>query len=210
MKRMMVAALAGAVLQAGGLRAQESINHGPMLGIHAVPLGLDGVGEETFSEQGVGLGGTLAYGFNDRIALYTTVDAGSVEYDPDNPAAVGEDYEILTLDVGARVSMGNEFMRMRPFINAALSAVVTTEEDAETGGTVTTSGGGLTVGGGFQYFYLYRWALLVGIQATMGAFDERDTPDENQLFAQGIPYSHYRVQLGLTWHPRPRPRRDDW
>lgn len=208
MTRMMVAAaLAAAALQAGGLGAQESVNSGPMLGIHAVPLGLDGVGEETFSEQGMGVGGTLAWGFNDRIALYTTVDAGYVEYDPDNPAAVGEDYEILTFDLGTRVSMGNEFMRMRPFINAAISAVVTTEEDEETSGSVVTSGGGLTVGGGFQYFYHYRWALLVGIQATMGAFDERETEDETQLFTEGIAYSHYRVQLGLTW--RPRRRHDD-
>jgi hypothetical protein len=188
------------VLQAGGLRAQESDNAGLMLGLHAVPMGIDGVGEETFEETGMGLGFTLGWGFNDRIALYGTVDAGYIEYDPDNPAAVGEDYESVTVDIGARVTLGNEFMRMRPFINAALSGVITTE-DGDADGEVETAGGGLTVGGGFQYFYLPRWAFLLGIQATMGAFTEQNVDGQTQLFTEGVAFSHYRVQAGVTWHP---------
>lgn len=199
-RRMAAAALAGAVLQAGALRAQESHNTGLMLGLHAVPMGIDGVGEETFSEQGMGLGFTLGYGFNDRIAVYATADGGWIEYDPENPAAVGEDYESFTLDLGARVNLGNEFMRMRPFINAAISALLTTEDDPELGEAVT-SGGGLTVGGGFQYFYRYRWAVLLAVQATMGAFTEVDTDEETILFTEGVAYSHYRVHLGVMWHP---------
>lgn len=203
MIRMIVAAaLAGAGLQAGALRAQESDNHGLMLGLHAVPMGLDGVGAETFSEQGMGLGFTVGWGFNDRIALYGTVDGGYIEYDPENPAAVGEDYEALTVDLGARVNLGNEFMRMRPFINAAVSAVVTSEDDEDFGSEAATSGGGLTVGGGFQYFLRYRWALLASVQATMGAFTETNVADQTILYTRGIPYSHYRVQLGAMWHPR--------
>lgn len=200
-RTIVAAALAGAGLQAGALRAQESDNHGFLLGLHAVPMGLDGVGEETFSEQGMGLGVTLGWGFNDRIALYGTVDGGYIEYDPENPAAVGQDYESLTVDLGARVNLGNEFMRMRPFINAALSSVMTSEEDEDSGSEATTSGGGLTVGGGLQYFYRHRWALLVGVQATMGAFTETDLADETIVYTRGIPYSHYRVQVGVTWHP---------
>lgn len=201
MIRMMVAAaFAGAVLHAGGLRAQESVNTGLMLGLHAVPMGIDGVGEEQFSEQGMGLGVTVGWGFNDRIAVYATTDFGYVDYDPDNPAAVGEDYEAMTVDLGARVNLGNEFMRMRPFINAALSVLMTTEDDPELGEAVT-SGGGLTVGGGVQYFLHYKWSVLAAVQATMGAFTETDTDNTDFLFDQGVPYSHYRVQLGAMWHP---------
>lgn len=200
MRMMVAAALAGAVLQAGGLRAQESGNDGLMIGLHAVPMGIDGVGEEQFSEQGMGLGVTLGYGFNDRIGVYATTDGGWIDYDPANPAAVDEDYELMTVDLGARVNFGNEFMRMRPFLNAAISAVLTTEEDEELGES-TTSGGGLTIGGGFQYFYRYRWAMLLALQATMGAFTDVDTEEETLVFARGIPYSHYRVQLGVMWHP---------
>jgi hypothetical protein len=200
-RTIMLAALAGALLQAGGLRAQESDNAGLMLGLHAVPMGLAGVGEERFEEDGMGLGATIGYGFNDRIALYGTVDVGYIEYDPENPAAVGEDYQSLTLDLGARVNLGNEFMRMRPFINAALSAVVTTEDDEELGGTAMTSGGGVTVGGGFQYFHRPRWALLFAVQATMGAFTETELEDETRVFTQGVAYSHYRVHAGVMWHP---------
>jgi hypothetical protein len=200
-RKILAAALAGAVLQAGALRAQESENAGFMIGLHAVPMGLDGVGEETFSEQGMGLGLTVGWGFTDRFALYGTVDGGYIDYDPDNPAAVGEDYELVTVDLGARMTFGNEFMRMRPFINAALSGVVTSEEDVVEGETVTVSGGGLTVGGGLQYFFHYEWAMLLALQATMGAFTEADTDDTTILFAEGVPYSHYRVQFGVTWHP---------
>ncbi|HEX2208304.1 MAG TPA: outer membrane beta-barrel protein [Longimicrobium sp.] len=200
MRMMVAAALAGTVLQAGVLRAQESGNDGLMIGLHAVPMGIDGVGEEQFSEQGMGLGVTLGYGFNDRIAVYATTDGGWIDYDPDNPAAVDEDYELMTVDLGARVNFGNEFMRMRPFLNAAISAVLTTEGDEELGES-TTSGGGLTIGGGFQYFYRYRWAMLLALQATMGAFTDVDTEEETLVFARGIPYSHYRVQVGVMWHP---------
>lgn len=199
-RTLVLTALAGVLLQAGGLRAQESDNAGLMLSLHAVPMGIDGVGEEAFEEEGMGLGATIGYGFNDRIALYGTVDVGYIEYAPDNPAAVGEDYQSLTLDLGARVTLGNEFMRMRPFINAALSALVTTEDDEELGGSAITSGGGVTVGGGFQYFVLPRWAFLLAAQATMGAFTETEFQDETRVFAEGIAYSHYRVQLGVTWH----------
>lgn len=200
-RTIVAAALAGAVLQAGALRAQESDNTGFMLGLHRTGMGLDGVGEERFEEEGGGVGLTAGYGFNDRFALYATVDAGLIDYDPENPAARDEDYEVVTVDLGARMSFGNEFRRLRPFINAAVSAVMTSEEDEELGGTATTSGGGLTVGGGMQYFFRHRWALLLGLQATMGAFTETEAGDELQLFTRGVAYSHYRAQLGLTWHP---------
>ncbi|HEX5869722.1 MAG TPA: outer membrane beta-barrel protein [Longimicrobium sp.] len=200
-RTIVAAALAGAALQAGALHAQESENAGFLLGLHTAALGLEGVGEETFQEQGMGLGLTVGWGFGDRFALYGTVDGGAIEYDPDNPAAAGEDYEVLTVDLGARMSFGNEFRRLRPFINAAISGVVTSEEDPEEGTTVDTSGGGLTAGGGVQYFYRPRWALLLGIQATMGAFTEADDGDTVFVFTEGIPYSHFRVQLGVDWHP---------
>lgn len=199
-RTIVAAALAGAVFQSGALRAQESDNTGLMLGIHGIGMGLDGVGEERFEEEGSGLGLTVGYGFSDRFALYATVDGGVIEYDPDNPAAVDEDYDLVTVDLGARMSFGNEFRRLRPFINAALSAVMTSEEDEEFGITATTSGGGLTVGGGVQYFYRPNWALLLGVQATMGAFTETEVGDERMLFTRGVAYSHYRVQLGLDWH----------
>lgn len=200
-RTIVAAALAGVVLQPGALRAQESVNSGWLLGVHLAAAGLDGVGEETFEERGRGLGLTVGYGFNDRFALYSTVDASFIEYDPDNPDAVGENYDAVTVDLGARMSFGHEFRRLRPFINAAVSAVVTTEEDEDTDDDAITSGGGLTVGGGFQYFYNYRWAFLLGMQATMGAFTEREVGDQTFLFTEGVPYSHYRVQLGLNWHP---------
>jgi hypothetical protein len=200
-RKIVAAALAGVALQAGPLRAQESINDGFMLGLHLASVGLGGVGEETFEERGMGLGLTVGWGFGDRFALYGTVDSGFIEYHPDNPAAVDENYESVTVDLGARMTFGHEFMRIRPFINAAISGVVTSEEDDEREETARTSGGGLTVGGGVQYFYNYRWAVLLALQATMGAFTETEVGDQTFVYGEALAYSHYRVQLGLNWHP---------
>ena len=196
---MVLAALGGMLLQAAGLRAQDSDNSGFMVGLHAVPMGIDGVGTEAFEEQGMGLGLTLGYGFNERIALYTTVDAGYVEYDPDNPAARGEDYESVTVDFGARMNFGGEYGRMRPYINAAFTGVATSD-DAEIG-TIITSGGGVTVGGGLQYFHRRRWALNAAVQLTSGAFTEVDVNDDREEFTVGDAFIHTRVHLGAVWHP---------
>ncbi len=196
---MVLAALGAMLLHAGGLRAQRSDNFGFMAGLHAVPMGLDGVGTEAFEEEGMGLGLTLGYGFNERIALYATVDAGYIEYDPDNPAARGEDYESVTVDFGARMSFGGEYRRMRPYINAAITGVSTLDE-AEVG-TIITSGGGVTVGGGLQYFYRRRWSFNAAVQLTSGEFTEVDVDDDREEFARGDAFMHTRVHLGAIWHP---------
>jgi hypothetical protein len=196
---MMVLAALGAMLQAGGLCAQKSDNTGFMVGLHAVPMGLDGVGTEAFEEEGMGLGLTLGYGFSEHIALYTTVDAGYVEYDPDNPLARGEDYESVTVDLGARVSFGGVYRRVRPYVDAAITGVATSE-DAESG-TSITSGGGVTVGGGLQYFYTRGWALNAGVQLTSGAFTEMEVDGRREEFESGDAFVHTRVQLGVVWHP---------
>ena len=200
MNRILVlAALAGAALPADDLRAQRSDNTGFMVGLHAVPIGLAGVGTEAHEEEGMGLGLTLGYGFNESIALYATVDGGYVEYDPDNPAAIGEDYESVTVDFGARVSFGGDYRRTRPYLNLAFTGVSTSDEAEE--GTVITSGAGLTVGGGLQYFYRRRWAFNLGGQLTTGAFESVDAGGDKEELAEGRAFSHVRVHVGVVWHP---------
>jgi len=198
-RTVVLAALGGALLQAGSLPAQRSDNTGFMAGLHAVPMGLGGVGTEAFEEEGMGLGLTLGYGFNERITLYATIDAGYIDYDPENPAAEGEDYESMTVDFGARMNFSHEGRRMRPYINAAITGI-TTSDDSELG-TAFTSGSGVTVGGGFQWFFSRRWALDTAVQATAGAFTETSVDDDTEVFAEGQAFTHVRVHFGVIWHP---------
>lgn len=198
----LAALVAGALLSAGSLSAQQSGNSGLMLNLHLLGNGISGVGAEAEMESGGGLGVALGYGFNDRVALYLNVDAATIEYDEELES--NEDgYTAVTADLGVRMNFGNEGMKLRPYINAAFSGLALGEEFELAGENVTStvSGGGLTVGGGLQYFFSRNLALDVGLQATQGAFTDVAVDDEDEELDQGIAYTTSRVQLGVTWHP---------
>lgn len=196
------ALLAGALLSAGSLGAQSD-NSGFMLNLHLLGNGVSGVGADVEMENGGGVGVALGYGFNDRIALYLNVDGAQIEYDED--AETDDDsYTAVTVDLGARMNFGNEGMKLRPYINAAISGLALAEEYAiavDEDMTATVSGGGLTVGGGLQYFFSPSLALDVGLQATQGAFTDIALEDEDEELDEGIAFTTSRIQLGVTWHP---------
>lgn len=195
------ALVAGALLSAGSLSAQSD-NSGFLLNLHLVGNGISGVGADVEMENGGGVGVALGYGFTDRVALYLNVDGAQIEYDED--ADVEDDtYTAVTADLGVRMNFGNEGMKLRPYINAAISGLVLAEEDEIAGEELeaTISGGGLTVGGGVQYFFSPSLALDVALQATQGAFTDIAVNDEDEELDEGIAFTTSRIQLGLTWHP---------
>lgn len=196
------ALVAGALLSAGSLAAQSD-NSGFMANLHLVGTGLSLVGDGAEMENGGGVGLTLGYGFNERSALYLTVDAAAIEYDEDEDDAAQDAYGTGTVDLGVRMNFGNESLKLRPYVNAALTAFAVVEEFEVAGDDVETSlsGGGLTVGGGLQYFFSPKLALDLGLQATQGAFTNVSVDDEDEDLEQGIAFTTSRVQLGLTWHP---------
>lgn len=198
------ALLAGALLSAGSLSAQSD-NSGFMLNLHVLGNGVSGVGENAEMENGGGLGLALGYGFTDRVALYLNVDAAAIQYDEDDDhiETTEDDYAAVTADLGVRMNFGNEGMKLRPYINAAISGVVLGEEYELAGETVESAlaGGGLTVGGGLQYFFSPSLALDLGLQATQGAFTEIAVDDEEEELDEGIAFTTSRIQLGVTWHP---------
>ncbi len=205
MKRIdgLCALLAGALLCAGGLSAQSD-NRGFMLNLHLAGNALTYTGDEAEPETGGGLGLALGYGFNDRIVLYFNLDAAAIEYDEDAGEAPDETYDAVTGDLGLRVNFGHEGMKLRPYLNAALTGVALAEAfETLPGDEVETilSGGGLTIGGGLQYFVSRRLALDVALQATQGAFTNVRVDDEDEDLETGIAFSASRLQLGVTWHP---------
>lgn len=201
--RHVLAALAGAALWSGGLRAQQSDNTGLMVGIHVTGSSLGGTGAEAFTETGRGMGFKLGFGFNDRITLYASADAVVMEYDAERAPEPDAEYDAETYDLGIRVNFSNDWRVMRPYLLAAVTGVVTTEEtgDAEEVTETETWGDGLTIGGGIQFFVWRKLAIDIGYQATAGSFTERTVGDEDQAFARGIALIHHRGQVGLTWHP---------
>lgn len=196
------ALIAGALLSAGSLSAQSD-NDGFMLNLHLAGNALSGTGSDAVTESGGGLGLTVGYGFSDRIALYLTFDGGSLEYDEDSGAAEDESYDLGTFDLGVRVNFRNEWNKLRPYLNAAITGVAAVDETDVLGEDVesTVAGGGITIGGGVQYFFSENFALDVGLQATQGAFTQVTIDDEDEEFDEGVAFSASRLQLGVTWHP---------
>ena len=206
MKRTILSALvAAAALSAGELNAQYSDNAGFFLNAHLSGTALSGTGSEAVTENGGGAGFAVGYGFNDRIVLFFNLDAAEVEYDEDFVAAPDETYSLLTGDLGVRVNLGNETMKVRPYINAAFTGVASVEDygEAEAGEDIEEiiSGGGVTIGGGVQYFFSRTIALDLGLQATAGAFTEITFDGEDEEFEEGVAFTSSRVQLGVSWHP---------
>jgi opacity protein-like surface antigen len=196
------ALVAGALLSAGSVSAQSD-NSGFMLNAHLLGNGVSNVGADAEMENGGGLGVAVGWGFNDRIALYFNVDGAAIEYDEDTEDAPDDTYTAVTADLGVRMNFGNEGMRVRPYINAALSGLALVEEGEVLGEDVeaTLSGGGLTVGGGLQYFFSPSFALDLGLQATQGALTDIVVDDEDEELDEAIAFTASRIQLGLTWHP---------
>lgn len=193
------AALAGTLLAAGGLQAQSDTD-GFMLGVHLVGAGLEPSGAGSDMHRGGGLGLQLGYGFNDRIGVYLNLDGGSYEVDD---RGTEFSYSLATADLGVRVNFGNPSMRLRPWLNAALTGQARAHEAVGNGETVeqTYSGGGLTAGGGVQYFFSRSLALDAGVLATAAAYTEVEEDDESSELTVGLPFAQSRLQLGVTWHP---------
>ena len=197
------ALVAGALLSAGGASAQASDNSGFMLNVHAAGSALTPVGNDTEAETGGGLGVAIGYGFNDRITLYFNLDAAAVEYDEDVTDAPDDTYTLATGDLGVRVNFGHTGLKLRPYINAAISGIAAAEEYefADEDVDQVVSGGGLTIGGDIQYFFSPKLALDLGLQATQGAFTQVTIDDEDEDLDEGVAFTTSRVQLGVTWHP---------
>jgi opacity protein-like surface antigen len=197
--------VAGALLCAGSLGAQQSDNAGFMLNAHLTGGAITPLGEGTEAETGGGLGLALGYGFNDRIILYLNVDGTAVEYDEDVTDSPDDTYSLVHADLGVRMNFGHPGLKLRPYINAAFTGIAAAEEYELAGEDLdqVISGGGLTVGGGIQYFFSPALALDLGLQATQGAFTRVSIDDEDEELSPDdvTAFTTSRVQLGLTWHP---------
>ncbi|HEX8392334.1 MAG TPA: outer membrane beta-barrel protein [Longimicrobium sp.] len=194
-----VAALAaGTLISARPLQAQSN-NRGLLVNAHLTAPALSGAGENASdkADAGYGAGGLVGYGFTDRVMLFVGADFATVE--PQDEDLEGPRYQLGTGEIGLRVSFRDAGRSWRPYLTAALSAVVT-NDDVE-GDEVSVSGAGLTVGGGGQYFLSRRLAVDAGLNATMGSFSTIEVNGDRDDLQEGIGFIHSRMHLGLSWHP---------
>jgi hypothetical protein len=199
MKNLMLSALvAGAMLAGSDLSAQSKTN-GFLLNAHLVGSAIAGTADDADQvDAGGGLGFQLGYGFNDRIALYIGFDGASVTSDDDD-TNTSTDYTLGTGELGLRVTFGNEGQRWRPYLNAALTGVVS--QDQEDDFDASVSGAGTTLGGGVQYFFSRSLAVDGALNLTSGSYTRAELDGDSEDLPLGVGFNHTRLQLGVTWHP---------
>ena len=201
MKRsiLLTGLVAAALLSADGARAQSS-NRGFMLNAHLTGAAVAGTTDDAEVQSGRGLGVALGYGFTDRTMLYLNLDGGFIEYEQgDLPLPDDGRFDFGTVDLALRMSFGNEFQKLRPFLDTGLTGLVLSDEVLESESTI--SGAGLTLGGGVQYFFSRSLALDATFNFTTGSFTTYELDGDEIDLDEGVGFNHSRLLVGVSWHP---------
>ncbi len=132
------------------------------------------------SSVGSGVSAALGYGFSDRLTAFTRVGSESLAH----------------ADLGARYSFRTTGAALRPYVEAAGTALFGPRIDARTPGL------GVTGALGAEYFVRSGFAVDVSLGATRGQFirTESDESDPTgRLYSRG--HIADRVRIGFRWHP---------
>lgn len=165
--------------------------------------------EDADREQGAGLGFGLGYGFRNRLAIYVNVDAASMSSD------AAEKFNFGHGELGLRYTLGDNYAKVRPFIDASAGWAMAWQDDAVvewddgfgSGGSsrfdVEMSGPVFGIGGGVGYFFSPALALAAGVRVGFGKFSEikidnitidLDGDDQPSLTSM-------RLNVGVAWFP---------
>ena len=156
--------------------------------------------EDGSEESGGGAGLMLGWGVSRRVALF--IGADITEIDIRNPDFDGS-FFLVQADLGVRVSFRSPEHKFVPYAVGALTGMAAAADVQLTPFTKTEvelTGGGLTLGGGFNYFFIPTLALDVQLLGTAGSFTDLRigsvTSDIDDIDATAG-----RFTLGLTWYP---------
>jgi opacity protein-like surface antigen len=151
-------------------------------------------------ESGAGIALRLGYGFTGKVAGVVDLTTASMQSD-------GDKYTLAQADIGVRYHFSNASRRLVPFIDAAVTVLIASQEnvvldpdDPTLAGDLDISGTGFTVGGGLLYFLGPQWALNGGFKYTRGSFDEVTFGD---LSISGLSFdaNSTRLNFGVSWFP---------
>lgn len=193
-----VAPAAPAAPQASGRAARKSSSERFWIGLGLEGTGLlanDALNSGTDSGRGIGL--SLGYGFTPRWSLYSVLSGASM-----TASDFSGTYALGHFDVGTRVHFGNESSRVRPFVQAALSGRVVTQ-DFYVGSRaykVEAGGAGVSFGGGLNAHFTPALAFSGAVTWSAGNFSVYKVNGiEVPSDSPGV--TSARVHLGLVWLP---------
>lgn len=155
---------------------------------------------QTEREQGFGASLRLGYGFTSLFSLYIEGSGASIDSE-------GETFTLAHGDIGARFHFGGPTRAFIPFLDLAFTsrAISVDDFDFDDGQgpqtvDVEISGSGLSFGGGFLWFFNPKWALDVGLKATVGEFDTVKF-DNISISGLEVDATSARLKVGVTWFP---------
>jgi hypothetical protein len=159
------------------------------------------VEERDGTDSGAGLMFGVGYGFTSNFAMF--VEATGANLRSDAP-----DDGLFHFDFGARYHFANPTSELIPFLDAALTGRVVSQDDApfcEIGGcqvgALDMSGVGFTFGGGVMYFATPTFALNGALKATVGEFTDVSF-DNVTVSGFELDATTWRLNLGVVWFPR--------
>lgn len=184
--------------------AQKSTTSSLMANIHLTGMSLGREGGDTI-ESGTGAGGRIGWGVTRHVTIFVGGDHGRI--DTEEPGLDGS-FRLTVGDVGAIYNFraGKSFV---PYFEGAVTIrmLASTYSDTNPGPPVTvrklditSQGMAATFGAGFNYFFTPIWAVNLGINWSLGKFEDFKI-DGTRAADTGFNSTGARFHLGVTLYP---------
>ena len=193
--------LVGAFSPAGAQGTEPNSSSSPgysegfFLSVRAGGRGL--TAEDDEADIGRGIGAKLGYGPIPGLTLYIGGDLADLNVATPNVSSVtAENYTLVLADLGAQFNFGAQSGRLIPYLEAALTGIVSRYE---TNGEIAIfSGSGGSFGGGLKYFVTPSLALDGGLRFTFGKYRQLEVGRDDRDVDLSI--TSAQLDVGLTFY----------
>lgn len=167
---------------------------GLLLGLAANGTSIGGDDFED-AEAGAGLSLRLGYGFTPAIGIFLQATGANIQIADGG----GDSYALVHGDIGARFNV-LPGRRINPFVEGAIGGRQFTYQVPELG-DLELRGAAYTLGGGAEIFLAQTVAVEIGLDYSVGDFNEGRLGGEWEDLGGDISANSARFNLGLNWHP---------
>jgi opacity protein-like surface antigen len=182
---------------------QKSTSTGLMANVHITGMSLAAEKGDTI-ESGGGVGARIGWGVTRNVTVFVGVDRASIETEE---PGLGGSFRLTQADAGAIYNFraGKSFL---PYFEGAVTTRILESEytDPAPPGTkvdLNTRGMAFTFGGGFNYFFTPIWAFNLGLNYSVGKFEDFEA-DGTRAPDTGFSASGARFHMGVTLYPMKR------
>ena len=163
----------------------------------SVRAGGRGLTAEDEADLGKGIGAKLGYGPVPGLTLYLGGDLARLNVAESNvPSVTAERYTLVLADLGAQFNFRATSGRLIPYLEAALTGIVSRyETDGE---LAIFSGSGGSFGGGLKYFVAPALALDGGLRFTFGKYRQLEVGRDDRDVDLNL--SSAQLDVGLTFY----------